>query len=160
MYAVGTKRPNTGVVCDIDGEGVQRFIGRVTSQRRQRGERYWTATATMMDGSPAATTSLGTRLPPSRQRHAHCGTSTGRTLSRTRSGRHRASTRRWRISGRGLGVRPRPQGSRTSGVHMNPSYPLALDMRPTANGETVEWFLRGRRAGLSGRRGGCRRVHN
>ena len=39
---VGTARPNTGKVCHGD-----RMIGRVTSQRRQRGERYWTAMPTM-----------------------------------------------------------------------------------------------------------------
>jgi len=58
IYMVGTARPNTGKVCHGD-----RMIGRVTSQRRQRGERYWTATPTMADGSYAPTASLGTRFP-------------------------------------------------------------------------------------------------
>jgi hypothetical protein len=58
MYTVGTARPYTGVVCHGD-----RHIGRVTTQRRQRGERYYTATPTMPDGSYAPTASLGTRFP-------------------------------------------------------------------------------------------------
>lgn len=58
MYTVGKARPYTGVVCHGD-----RKIGRVTTQRRQRGERYYTATPTMADGTYAPTTSLGTRFP-------------------------------------------------------------------------------------------------
>ncbi len=58
MYTVGTKRPCTGMVCHGD-----RIIGKVTSQRRQRGERYWTATPTTADGSYAPCSSLGTRFP-------------------------------------------------------------------------------------------------
>ncbi len=57
-YTVGTKRPHTGLVCHGD-----RYIGRVTSQRRQRGERYWTATPLMADGTREYTASLGTRYP-------------------------------------------------------------------------------------------------
>lgn len=58
MYVVGKARPHTGKVCHGD-----RVIGRVTTQRRQRGERYYTATPTMPDGSYAPTASLGTRFP-------------------------------------------------------------------------------------------------
>ena len=58
IYMVGTTRPHTGKVCH--GE---RMIGRVTTQRRQRGERYYTATPLMPDGSTVFSASLGTRFP-------------------------------------------------------------------------------------------------
>lgn len=58
VYTVGKKRPHTGMVCHGD-----RYVGRVTSQLRQRGERYWTATPLMPDGTYAPTASLGTRFP-------------------------------------------------------------------------------------------------
>lgn len=61
MIVLYKNRPNTGIVCNGD-----RCIGKVTTQKRQRGERYYTATLLTPERFPIFTASLGTRYPSAR----------------------------------------------------------------------------------------------